>query len=95
MDTLPDHVKKLIYEYDNTYHDIFDGVMVEIVKFKRNRMRAKPLLCALCYRNKVALCHVCEYCFEGFEIKMEWLNDPTNWASMSDCENDLDYDSDF
>ena len=31
MDTLPDHVKQLIYEYDNTYHDIYDGVMDELI----------------------------------------------------------------
>jgi hypothetical protein len=31
MNTLPDHVKQIIYEYDNTYHDIYDGVMDELV----------------------------------------------------------------
>ena len=31
MNTLPDHVKALIYEYDNTYHDIYDGVMDQLI----------------------------------------------------------------
>ena len=31
MYTLPDHVKQIIYEYDNTYHEIYDGVMDELV----------------------------------------------------------------
>ncbi len=29
MNSLPDHVKQLIYEYDNTYHEIYDKVMDE------------------------------------------------------------------
>ena len=31
MNSLPDHVKQLIYEYDNTYHDIYDEVMNELI----------------------------------------------------------------
>ena len=31
MNTLPDHVKQIIYEYDNTYHDIYDEVMNELI----------------------------------------------------------------
>ena len=31
MNTLPDQVKQIIYEYDNTYHAIYDGVMDELV----------------------------------------------------------------
>jgi hypothetical protein len=31
MNSLPDHVKQLIYEYDNTYHDIYNGVMDELI----------------------------------------------------------------
>ena len=31
MNTLPDQVKHIIYEYDNTYHEIYDGVMDELI----------------------------------------------------------------
>ena len=31
MNTLPDQVKQIIYEYDNTYHEIYDGVMDELI----------------------------------------------------------------
>ena len=54
MDTLPDHVKQLIYEYDNTYHDIFDGVMVEM-ESKREGIATYalvPLGDNLCVRRK-------------------------------------------
>ena len=30
MNTLPDQVKQIIHEYDNTYHEIYDGVMDEL-----------------------------------------------------------------
>ena len=30
MNSLPDQVKQIIYEYDNTYHEIYDGVMDEL-----------------------------------------------------------------
>ena len=30
MDTLPNSVQQLVYEYDNTYHDIYDEVMNEL-----------------------------------------------------------------
>ncbi len=43
MNSLPDHVKQLIYEYDNTYHEIYDKVMDElenntIIKERRSIM---------------------------------------------------------
>ena len=31
MNTLPDHVKQLIYEYDNTYHEIHDEVVNDLI----------------------------------------------------------------
>ena len=31
MNTLPDQVKQIIYEYDNTYHEIYDEVMDELI----------------------------------------------------------------
>ena len=36
MNTLPDNVKALIYEYDNTYKDEFNNVL-------------EQLLCGVCY----------------------------------------------
>ena len=30
MNSLPDQVKQIIYEYDNTYHEIYDEVMAEL-----------------------------------------------------------------
>ena len=30
MNSLPAQVKQIIYEYDNTYHEIYDGVMDEL-----------------------------------------------------------------
>ena len=44
MNTLPDHVKQIIYEYDNTYHDIYDGVMDELVN--------KTFIHATVYHNR-------------------------------------------
>ena len=31
MNTLPDQVEQIIYEYDNTYHEIYDEVMDELI----------------------------------------------------------------
>ena len=31
MNTLPDQVKQIIYEYDNTYHEIYDEVLAELI----------------------------------------------------------------
>ena len=30
MNTLPDHVKQIVHEYENTYRNKFDNVMVEM-----------------------------------------------------------------
>ena len=54
MNTLPDHVKQIIYEYGNTYRDKFDNVMVEM---NSNRIglatyALQPLGGDLCVRRK-------------------------------------------
>ena len=54
MNTLPDHVKQIIYEYGNTYRDKFDNVMVEM---NSNRIglatyALQPLGDDLCVRRK-------------------------------------------
>jgi hypothetical protein len=38
MNNLPDHVKSLIYEYDNTYRDIFDNVLLDINKHRQEEI---------------------------------------------------------
>ena len=97
MNTLPEDIQDTIYRYKHQLE--FKQVAHEINKFKRNSMRARPLLCDDCYRSQVDV--LCEDCLYEFEIKMEWLNDPPNWVDvrlgylMSDCECDLNYDSDF
>ena len=84
MNTLPEDIQDTIYKYMHQLE--FKNVINEIRTFRRNRMRAFPLLCYKCYRDK----ELCEECLYNFEIKMEWLNDPPNWVSISDCESDSD-----
>ena len=93
MNTLPEDITNTIFKYKHQLE--FKQVAHEINKFKRNSMRAIPLLCDECYRSHVGVFHMCEDCLYKFEIKMEWLNDPPNWVSMSDSECDLNYDSDY
>ena len=45
MNSLPDHVKQIIYEYDNTYHEIYDEVMYELI----NKTLIKKRVCHKTY----------------------------------------------
>ena len=87
MNTLPEDIQDTIYKYKHQIE--FKNVVHKIVKFKRNSMRAFPLLCYECYRNKA----LCDECLYNFEIKMEWLSHPPNWVSMSDCDDSDGYDN--
>ena len=54
MNTLPDSIKSLIYEYDNTYRPIFNNVMVEMNSNRKGlaTYALKPLGDDLCVREK-------------------------------------------
>ena len=54
MNTLPDNIKSLMYEYDNTYRDTFDNVMVEMNSNREGvaTYALKPLGDDLCFREK-------------------------------------------
>ena len=71
MNTLPEDIQDTIYKYKHQIE--FKNVINEIRTFKRNRMRAFPLLCYKCYRNK----ELCEECVYNFEIKMECRTEVT------------------
>jgi hypothetical protein len=45
MNSLPDQVKQIIYEYDNTYHEIYDGVMDQLI----NKTIIKKRVCHKTY----------------------------------------------
>ena len=54
MNTLPDNIKSLIFEYDNTYRDTFDNVIVEMNSNRRGlaTYALEPLVDDLCVRRK-------------------------------------------
>ena len=89
MNTLPEDIQDTIYKYKHQLE--YKNVVHKIVKFKRNSMRAFPLLCYECYRNKA----LCDECLYNFEIKMSDCDDCCDDCDGYDNLSDISIPFDF
>ena len=107
MNTLPDNIKSMIYQYDNTYRDKFNTVMDEltnrIVVFKISRNKTIADNLKLKHFKNIWYCDdylKCQFNFPLYETPNDFDEDEPNTITTMNCKycafiNDIQMGSPF